>query len=359
MLMVRIRSCHVTGSFTTKDNSAPLTVRRRAGKPAPRHARIVLPPASFLHEKDKIRSAGRRPKLHPQPPAERDSSARRTACRHHLPGRHVQRRDPRAAAAGPRRSSTANTDVPLYVLNVDLSAGRRRVPGFCEGKEQVLVVEEGQPNYIEQALAPCSTRPVACGCVGKDVLPMAGEYTGEVMLDGIGAFLREAAPRLLPAEVRAPNKDRPPIFPTWPRPCRSGRRASAPAARTADLRRDQAGASRNWASTTSPPTSAAICSRSCRPSRSAATTMGYGLGPARPTRLQLAGREKALDLLRRRRRLLAQRPDLVDRQRRVQQERRRHRDRRQLLFGRDRRAGHPVLARRNRTKSTGIRSPRR
>jgi indolepyruvate ferredoxin oxidoreductase, alpha subunit len=40
---------------------------------------------------------------------------------------------------------------------------------------------------------------------------MAGEYTGQVMLDAIGAFLKEAAPSLLPAIVRAPNEDRPQI----------------------------------------------------------------------------------------------------------------------------------------------------
>ena len=40
---------------------------------------------------------------------------------------------------------------------------------------------------------------------------MAGEYTGQVMLDAIGAFLKEAAPDLLPAMVRAPNEDRPQI----------------------------------------------------------------------------------------------------------------------------------------------------
>ncbi len=43
------------------------------------------------------------------------------------------------------------------------------------------------------------------------MLPMAGEYTGQVMLDGIAAFLKQAAPHLLPARIRAPNEDRPAI----------------------------------------------------------------------------------------------------------------------------------------------------
>jgi indolepyruvate ferredoxin oxidoreductase alpha subunit len=40
---------------------------------------------------------------------------------------------------------------------------------------------------------------------------MAGEYTGQIMLDGITAFLKEAAPQMLPALVRAPNEDKPQI----------------------------------------------------------------------------------------------------------------------------------------------------
>ena len=40
---------------------------------------------------------------------------------------------------------------------------------------------------------------------------MAGEYTGQVMLDGVIAFLKKAAPDMLPANVRAPNMDMPKI----------------------------------------------------------------------------------------------------------------------------------------------------
>jgi indolepyruvate ferredoxin oxidoreductase alpha subunit len=40
---------------------------------------------------------------------------------------------------------------------------------------------------------------------------MAGEYTGQVMLDALTAFLRKAAPDRLAAAVRAPNADRPPL----------------------------------------------------------------------------------------------------------------------------------------------------
>ena len=73
----------------------------------------------------------------------------------------------------------------------------------------------------------------------------------------------------------------------------------------------------------------------------------HGLRPGRVQRrgLQRAGGQ-APDLHHGRRRLLAQRPVLGHRQRRVQQVRRRHRHRRQLLRVGHRRPGHPVLARR-------------
>ena len=75
-----------------------------------------------------------------------------------------------------------------------------------------------------------------------------------------------------------------------------------------------------------------------------ATTMGYGLGPASASAFNVKS-DKRVDLRHGRRRLLAQRPRLLDRQCRVQQAGRRHPHRRQFLFRRDRRAGHPVVAR--------------
>src|SRR6202008_1061602 len=78
---------------------------------------------------------------------------------------------------------------------------------FCEGNQAVRVVEEGQPNYLEQAFAAMLHKASrGTKLVGKEHLPMAGEYTGQVMLDGVGAFLRAHAADMLPAEVRAPNK---------------------------------------------------------------------------------------------------------------------------------------------------------
>src|ERR1700677_3568678 len=55
MLEVRIRACHVHGRFIAKDNKRPaFTLREALENPRRDTGRIVLPPASFAHERDKI-----------------------------------------------------------------------------------------------------------------------------------------------------------------------------------------------------------------------------------------------------------------------------------------------------------------
>src|SRR3954454_23022416 len=55
MLELRIRACHVHGKFVAKDNVRPaFTLKDAMEKPSRDVSRIVLPPASFLHEKEKV-----------------------------------------------------------------------------------------------------------------------------------------------------------------------------------------------------------------------------------------------------------------------------------------------------------------
>src|SRR5246127_760888 len=59
MLEVRIRTCHVHGQFVAKDNQKPkFTLREALENPVRDVSRIVLPPASFLHEKEKPERRG-------------------------------------------------------------------------------------------------------------------------------------------------------------------------------------------------------------------------------------------------------------------------------------------------------------
>ena len=55
MLMVRIRSCHVTGSFVTRNNKRPpFSVKDALANPTSDYSRVVLPPMSYVQEQDKV-----------------------------------------------------------------------------------------------------------------------------------------------------------------------------------------------------------------------------------------------------------------------------------------------------------------
>src|ERR1044072_7280026 len=55
MLELRIRACHVYGSFTARANARPaLTLRDALDHPRRDANRIALPPASYLHEREKV-----------------------------------------------------------------------------------------------------------------------------------------------------------------------------------------------------------------------------------------------------------------------------------------------------------------
>ncbi len=213
MLMVRIRSCHVTGSFETRDNVPPLlSVRDALSNPRSDFARVVLPPMSYLHEQDKIRNRW--------PAAEKyiiDNKLNEVFGPQKAPlGIVVQGGMYNGVIRALQRLGLAdiygNSEVPLYVLNVTYPLVRDEFDAFCKGKDHVLVVEEGQPDFIEQQLGSFLYKSrSSVNLHGKDMLPMAGEYTGQVMLDGITAFLKTAAPDILPGKVRAPNAEVPQI----------------------------------------------------------------------------------------------------------------------------------------------------
>ncbi|MYG27213.1 MAG: indolepyruvate ferredoxin oxidoreductase subunit alpha [Boseongicola sp. SB0677_bin_26] len=213
MLMVRIRSCHVTGQFEAADNIPPaLTVRDALAEPRKDFRRVVLPPMSYAHERDKIENRW--------PAAEAFITERalneRFGPRQGKVGIVLQGGMYNGVTRALQRLGLAdlygNTEVPLHVLNVTYPLVRTEVLDFARGKDALLIVEEGQPEFIEQTIGSMLFREgVQTRLMGKDVLPMAGEYTGEVLRDGMTAFLRETAPDLLPRQVRAPNRDAPEI----------------------------------------------------------------------------------------------------------------------------------------------------
>ncbi len=199
MLELRIRACHVHGRFRTKANRrAPFSLKDAIEAPRRDTSRIVLPPASYLHEQEKVSKRW--------PAAVRfieerglneffDGDARDVGIV--LQG-GMYNGVIRALEVLGLADAFGNSRIPLYVLNVTYPLVDAEVIRFCAGKRAVLLVEEGQPDFIEQALNTVLRRAdLQTRVHGKDVLPMAGEYTGAVMAQGIARFVERAAPALL------------------------------------------------------------------------------------------------------------------------------------------------------------------
>src|SRR5439155_1135824 len=75
-------------------------------------------------------------------------------------------------------------------LNVVHPLVPEEITAFCASRKAVLVVEEGAPDFIEQAVGQILRKAdVQTKLSGKDVLPMAGEYTPFVLGKGLAAFL--------------------------------------------------------------------------------------------------------------------------------------------------------------------------
>ena len=205
MLELRVRACHVTGSFIARDNRRPaLTVAQAAASPRRATDRIVLPPANFLHEQEKIE--------HRWPAAQAFISEHRLN-EHFGPaagnvGIIVQgglfNGLNRALELSGLSDAFGVMALPVYCLNVAYPLVPGEVADFCRGKTAVLIVEEGQPEFIEHELNTLVRRAgLNTRIIGKEVLPRAGEYTGLVLVDGLAKFLREWAPALAPADVAA------------------------------------------------------------------------------------------------------------------------------------------------------------
>jgi len=213
MLMVRIRSCHVTGQFETADNVIPpLSVRDALSNPRSDFERVVLPPFSYKQEHDKIDKRW--------PAAEafiRENGLNEMFGPQTAPvGLVVQGGMFNGVIRALQRLGLAdvegNSAIPIYCLNVTYPMVRDEFLEFASGKDALLMVEEGQPEFIEQSLATMLNRAGSPTRLhGKDIFPMAGEYTGQVMLDSVTTFLKQAAPQLLPGQVRAPNAPPPEI----------------------------------------------------------------------------------------------------------------------------------------------------
>jgi indolepyruvate ferredoxin oxidoreductase, alpha subunit len=192
MLEVRIRACHVHGRFPAKDNVRPsFTLRDALENPRRQVDRIVLPPASYLHEKEKIEK--RWPaavKFVTDNKLNEFFDGDLTDIGIIMQG-GMYNTTLRALEVMGLADAFGASRIPLYVLNVTYPLIDQEVVRFAQGKRTILVVEEGQPEFIEQAINTILRRAdVQTAIEGKSMLPMAGEYTGGVVRDGLTKFVR-------------------------------------------------------------------------------------------------------------------------------------------------------------------------
>ncbi len=207
MLELRVRSCHMTGSFIAKDNVRPaMTVDQAAASPVRDTNRIVLPPANFLHEVEKVEQrwpAGiafvRDNKLNEWfGPAQDDIGI--------IVQGGLYNNLNRAMELLGLADAFGAAQLPIYCLNVTYPLIPDEVAAFCQGKKAVMIIEEGQPEFIEHELNTLVRRAdLQTRVVGKDVLPRAGDYTAHVVLEGLRKFLAEWKPALaLPEQAIEP-----------------------------------------------------------------------------------------------------------------------------------------------------------
>ncbi|MDP1952824.1 MAG: thiamine pyrophosphate-dependent enzyme, partial [Betaproteobacteria bacterium] len=207
MLQLRLRACHVHGSFVAKANRAPAVSTRKLQADAAvfDYEHIAHPPATFRQEKLKM--------------SVRLPAARKYISEHQLNEQFAGTETGvgiicqgglynnllRALQLAGLADDFGNSRIPILVLNVVYPLVPEEITAFCSGKAAVLVLEEGQPEFIEQEIATTLRRAVEVPGMehlaqtrlhGKDLLIMAGEYTAEVIVHGLLGFLAKHAPQL-------------------------------------------------------------------------------------------------------------------------------------------------------------------
>jgi indolepyruvate ferredoxin oxidoreductase, alpha subunit len=197
MMELRIRACHMTGEFVAKNNRRPAYSSRNRieGPPRFEYSRLAHPPVIFTQERLKVED---------RLPAAR-AFIREQKLNQVLPGLYdevgiiVMGGLTTSVLRALKRLELADifgeSLIPIYVLNVVYPLVPEEVRAFCANKRAVLVVEEGSPDYIEQQInVELRRADIRTKVFGKGVLPATGEYTSEVLIKGLAAFVAETRP---------------------------------------------------------------------------------------------------------------------------------------------------------------------
>ncbi len=224
VISLRIRAAHLRGSMVCKNNVRPaISMIDRLTRHSFDYNRLSHPPSTYAQEAQKF-------------------ELRLPAARRYVLGRGLNELIPgeesalgiilqggltptalRALELLGAADVYGGSRVPLLVLNVIHPLVPEQLLGFLEGKQRVLILEEGMPNFIEQELkALAYERGLSVKLHGKDVVAAQGEYVPEVVLGALARFLGGEADRrrqALGAHVgrgremlSAPLPKRPPAF---------------------------------------------------------------------------------------------------------------------------------------------------
>jgi len=197
MMQLRIRTCHLQGKFIAKNNIKPqISSTNKVEEVAPHNYDLIAhPPSTYAQEKLKY---GQRAKL-----------AKKFISNNSLNeffegeieeiGLIVQGGLYNNLIAALKEmnmsDSLGNTKISIYVLNVVHPLIPDEVISYAKNFKALLVIEEGQPQYIEQELGLLFHKEeIEVNLAGKDVLPMAGEYTSEVIHKGVFTFIKKYIP---------------------------------------------------------------------------------------------------------------------------------------------------------------------
>ncbi|MBO21527.1 MAG: indolepyruvate ferredoxin oxidoreductase [Rhodospirillaceae bacterium] len=197
MVELRIRACHVQGSFKAKDNKpSPVSAINKADDPAGfLYDRLAHPPVTFVQEKHKVE--------------ERIPAAQKYIVENNMnelfdgdiashgiivQGGLYNTLIRRLTALG-LADNFGNSRIPILVLNVTHPLVPEQITSFCAGKEAVVVMEEGNPEFLEQQIGQMLRKSeLQTKLHGKDVLPAAGEYNADVITQGLVDFLGQYTP---------------------------------------------------------------------------------------------------------------------------------------------------------------------
>jgi indolepyruvate ferredoxin oxidoreductase alpha subunit len=191
LFLFRTRTGNMKGAITCEDNlTPPVSMKHPLETAEVRLDRIPLPPFVFDHEREKF--------------AQRIPAARNYIVERRLndwyPGQGrglgiithgmVYNSTLRALHYLGEAQLDGTTWIDILCLNVTYPLVPEEIVLFLQDKREVLIVEEGMPNLLEQEIrAVAQAHGLSTRISGKDLLPMPGEYTPPLLVNGIGKFL--------------------------------------------------------------------------------------------------------------------------------------------------------------------------